>query len=201
MPTWRAIAVVAACSAIGCRSHWTAEVSQPMPSVRPEAGARTSMPLTIEARMMPQSLDTRGLTRWVRLANTAYYVVVSRDRLRFHLTLRNTWEAMADLRTWDAWVEDERGVRHDLEGIDQKLALIGPSRAAIYRGTAAFTIYGRDLLAAAHRITLVMRRPRYEYRYVWRSIDPGGQPGGDEPSPPRDEPRAAQPAGAATMLR
>lgn len=197
MPRWRAIAVVAACSAIGCRSHWRAEVTQPMPSVRPDAGAQTSLPLTIEARVMPQSIELRGVTRWARLPNTAYYVVLSRDRLRFHLTLRHTWEAMADLRTWDAWVEDEHGVRHDLEDIDQRLALIGPSFAAIYRGTVAFTVYGRDLLGAAHRLTLVLRRPRYEYRYVWNSLDPGG----DEPLPPRDEPRAAPPPGSATMLR
>jgi hypothetical protein len=200
MPRWRAIAVVAACGAIGCRVHWTAEVTQPMPSVRPEQGAQQSLPLTIESRAMPQSIETRGLVRWARLANTAYYVVVSRDRLRFHLTLRHTWEEMSDLRTWDAWVEDEHGVRHDLEEIDQKLAMIGPSRAAIYRGTVAFTVYGRDLLAACHRITLVMRRPRYEYRYVWNSADDPGEPRG-EPLPPRDEPRGGAPGGAPAMLR
>jgi hypothetical protein len=171
-----------------------------MLSARPEAGAQTSMLLTIEARAMPQSLDTRGLVRWARLANTAYYVVLSRDRLRFHLTLRHTWEEMSDLRTWDAWVEDEHGVHHEPEDIDEKLALVGPSRAAIYRGTIAFTIYARDLLAAGHRITLVMRRPHYEYRYVWNSeADPGEARG--EPLPARDEPQAGQPGAAPAMLR
>lgn len=145
-----------------------------MPSAIPERGAQTSMSLTIETRPMPPSIESRGLLRWVRLANTAYYVVVSRDRLRFHLTLRNTWEEMSDLRTWDAWVEDERGVHHELEEIDQHTTLIGSSRFAIYRGTIAFTVYGRDLLAVGHRITLVLRRPHYEYRYVWKSEDDPG---------------------------
>src|SRR5689334_14560866 len=126
----RLLAVVIACAACGCRQHWSAEVTQPALSTLPARGAQTSMQLTIEARPMPPSIETRGLLRWVRLANTAYYVVVSRDRLRFHLTLRQTWEEMSDLRTWDAWVEDERGVHHELEQIDQHTALIGSSRFA-----------------------------------------------------------------------
>jgi hypothetical protein len=107
---------------------------------------------------------------------------------------------MSDLRTWDTWVEDEHGVHHEPEDIDEKLALVGPSRAAIYRGTVAFTIYGRDLLTAGHRITLVMRRPHYEYRYVWNSQSDPGEAGG-EPLPRRDEPRAGRPAAPAAMLR
>jgi hypothetical protein len=124
---------------------------------------------------MPLSIESRGRVRWVRLANTAYYVVVSRDRLRFHLTLRHTWEAMSDLRTWDAWVEDEHGVHHDLEQVDQQLTLIGSGAVVVYRGIAAFTVYSRNLLAAGHRITLVLRRPFYEYRYVWKSEDDPGE--------------------------
>lgn len=126
-----------------------------------DKAARTSMPLTIVMRDME--------LRYLRLANTAYYVVVSRDRLRFHLTLLHKFEAMSDVRTWDAWVEDEHGVRHELEDISQRVAQIDLGRMAIYRGVADFTIYGRNLLASGHRVTLVMRRPHYECRYVWRS--------------------------------
>ena len=45
----------------------------------------------------------------------------------------------------------------------------------VYRGIAAFTVYARDLLAAGHRITLVLRRPFHEYRYVWKSEDDPGE--------------------------
>lgn len=169
------LAVVIACATCACRRHWSAEVTQPTLSAIPTHGAQASMQLTIETRPMPLSIESRGRVRWVRLANTAYYVVISRDRLRFHLTLRHTWEAMSDLRTWDAWVEDEHGVHHELEQIDEQLTLIGSGAVVVYRGIAAFTVYGRDLLAAGHRITLVLRRPFYEYRYVWRSEDDPGE--------------------------
>lgn len=189
MRGWRLLVV--ACIACGCRQHWTAEVTQPALSAIPARGAQTSMLLMIESRPMPLSIESRGRQRWVRLANTAYYVVVSRDRLRFHVTLRHTWEAMSDLRTWDAWVEDERGVHHELEQIDQQLTLVNsrtvvnPGGVAIYRGTAAFTVYSRNLLAAGHRITLVLRRPFYEYRYVWKSEDdPGTEPGAEPGAEP-----------------
>jgi hypothetical protein len=156
-----AIAVAIACSAAACRAHWTAEVVQPPLVLEADKGARTSAPLTIVRREMEM--------RWRRLANTAYYVVVSRDRLRFHLTLRHKWESMSDLRTWDAWVEDGRGERHLVEDIAQRSAQIGFGRVPVYRSVVDFTVYGRDLFAATNRVTLVLRRPGYEYRYVWHS--------------------------------
>jgi hypothetical protein len=156
-----AIAVAIACGAGACRSYWAAEAVQPPLVLEADKRARTSTPLTIVRREMEM--------RHRRLANTAYYVVVSRDRFRFHVTLRHKWEAMSDLRTWDAWVEDARGVRHDLEEIAQRRVQVGFGRVPIYRSVADFTVYARDLFDAADRVTLVLRRPGYEYRYVWRS--------------------------------
>jgi hypothetical protein len=183
---WRSLVLGAAiaCGATACRSHWTVETTQPAIVLRASKASRTSRPLTIVRREME--------LRYLWLANTAYYVVVSRDRLRFHVTLRHKWESMSDVRTWEAWVEDGRGVRHDLEEIDQHIEQVDPSRViggatmtrsgrlvgiprapVFYRGVVDFTVYGRDLFAAARRVTLVLRRPGYEYRYVWKSaIDP-----------------------------
>lgn len=188
MRRWLATAIVAAVAASGgtaCRSHWKVETTQPVLAAAREPALSTSWPLTIEVRDMDLRYRVIGLpgTRAMRLANTAYYVVVSRDRLRFHVTLRQKFETMSDLRTWDFWVEDERGVRHEAEDIEQRSTLVGSGTLAFYVGRAAFTVYGRDLLTAGHRITLVLRRPRYEYRYVWNSAD---NPDPDERSP---EPR------------
>jgi hypothetical protein len=156
-----ALGVAILCSATACRSHWTAEITQPALLLYADKPARTSWPLTIVLHDME--------LRYARLANTAYYVVVSRDRFRFHLTLRHKWEAMSDIRTWNAWVEDDSGAHHNLEEIDQKTTQLGFGRVSIYRGDVAFTVYGRNLFAAGQRVTLVLRRPGYEYRYVWNS--------------------------------
>jgi hypothetical protein len=172
-----AFGIALACGAGACKSHWTAETLQPVLPLYADKSARTSWPLTIIMRDMEM--------RHRRLANTAYYVVVSRDRLRFHLTLQHKWESMSDIRTWDAWVEDASGVHHPLEEVSQRSVQVGfdplpvTRRAAqdglgpapVYCGFAEFTIYGRDLYASARRLTLVLRRPGYEYRYVWRIED------------------------------
>lgn len=169
MVRWLALGVTIACSATACKSYWTAETIQKALVLEADKAARTSEPLTIVRRDME--------LRRVRLRNTAYYVVLSRDRFRFHLTLLHKFEEMSDVRTWDAWVEDERGVHHVLEDIDQQVTQIEVpisryQRRAVYRGVADFTIYARNLFDAGHRVTLVLRRPGFEYRYVWQSADP-----------------------------
>jgi hypothetical protein len=156
--------------AAACKSHWSAEVTQPPLLLRAETAARTSAALTIVMRDMEMFEQRRGPGLFYkRLANTAYYVVVSRDRFRFHVTLRHKWEAMSDLRTWEAWVEDGRGARHEVEEVAQRMVQIGFGRVPVYRGDADFSVYARDLYAVGNRVTLVLRRPGYEYRYVWVS--------------------------------
>ena len=158
-----ALGLAISCCSTACKSHWTVEITQPVLTLDAGQTARTSWPLTIVLRDMEM--------RQTRLANTAYYVVLSRDRFRFHLTLRHKWESMSDLRTWDAWVEDGGGLRHDVEDISQRITQIGFGRVPIYRGVVDFTVYGHDLFAAGRLVTLVLRRPGYEYRYVWHSED------------------------------
>jgi len=157
---WLALGAVLLCDTAACKSHWSAEITQPALTLQADKATRTSMPLTITLRDMEM--------RYARLANTAYYVVVSRDRLRFYVTLRHKWESMSDLRTWEAWVEDATGAHHAIEEVHQRIVQVGFGRVPIYRGAVDFTIYGRDL-SASDRVTLVLRRPGYEYRYVWRS--------------------------------
>jgi hypothetical protein len=161
-----AIGVAIACGAVACRTHWTAETTQPVIPLQADKTARTSWPLTIVMSDMEM--------RHRRLANTAYYVVVSRDRLRFHLILQHKWESMSDVRTWDAWVEDGHGVHHPLEDVSQRSVQVSVLIAynvefPIYVGYADFTVYARDLYESGNQLTLVLRRPGYEYRYVWHT--------------------------------
>lgn len=155
--------VASVLAAGGCHSHWTAEVTQPALVLESTKEARTSLPLSIVMHDME-------LPRFIRLANTAYYVAVSRDRFRFHVSLAAKFESMCDLNTWDAWVEDARGTRYSPENLDQRHVrpiTFGP--LTFYRGAADFTIYRRDLIQSGEHVTLVLRRPGYEYRYVWSS--------------------------------
>jgi hypothetical protein len=187
-----AVGVALAWGAAGCRSQWAVKTTQPSLMLRADKVTRTSRRLTIVRRDMemraPRRISNMYYVAVPRpLYNTAYYVVVSRDRFRFHLTLNHKWESMSDVRTWETWVEDERGVRHIPEHIAQRLVQIGFGRVPVYRGFADFTIYERDLFEAGHRVTLVLRRPGFEYRYEWLSDDdPDGSRDPDELGDPGD---------------
>jgi hypothetical protein len=53
------------------------------------------------------------------MANSARFVVVSKDRLRFHVTVEHKWEEWADLGSWEVWLEDDKGLRHVPDSRDQ----------------------------------------------------------------------------------
>ena len=140
-------------------------------------------------------LGDMHLPRFVQLPNTAYFVAVSRDRLRFHVELYHRWDTIADVGTWDAWLEDDDGTRlfpqaqesFSVEGINERLAFrgdnesLGPCRQgcaywlSVYRGRGDLTFYRRDFAARDRRhLTLVMKRMGYEFRYRWSFVDSGG---------------------------
>ena len=147
--------------------------------------ARTSLPGTI-------FLGDMELPAMLRLANSVYFVAVSRDRLRFHVTLLHKWEEIADPSTWRAWIEDDQGRRSAPEGVDRRglrpvTTMVEPSRSSsastlqtlsavtVYRGDGDYVFYRRDLLRKNLRwLMLVMVRPGYEYRYVWSFAEPDG---------------------------
>jgi hypothetical protein len=160
-------------SLAACTKTWTAEVTQPALLLRPNVELRTSLPLVIALRDME-------LGPWA-ITNTAYYVVVSRDRLRFHVTLRHKWDTMADLKNWSVYVEDAHGVRHYPEDETVHVAMISQLSyhgilyslpEPIYRGVADLSIQDRDLFANSNQITLVLTNGAYEYRYHWISGEP-----------------------------
>jgi hypothetical protein len=47
--------------------------------------------------------------RTFKMYNTAWFSVVSKDRLRFHVVLVHKWEEMADPSAWNVRLEDDRG--------------------------------------------------------------------------------------------
>ena len=163
--------------AAGCSKQLSTQVVQPPLMFGAGLELRTSMPLTIVVRDME--------TGRLPIHNSAYYVAVSRDRLRFHVTLHHKWDEMADLKQWFAYVEDANGKRHYPEDVSARVSQVTTvyirgvryrMNALMFRGTADLSIYDRDLFAAGSRLTLVLSRPGMEYRYRWISseVDIGG---------------------------
>jgi hypothetical protein len=148
---------------VGCRTQWTAKVEQPALVLGATQDARTSLPASIVVRDME-------LPRVFKLVNSVYYTVVSKDRLRFRVMLHHK----CDVRNWGIWLEDGDGAIYIPEAVDQRRVRALPfGRKPIYRGLAELTFYQRDLFEHANKLTLVLKRPGYEYRYVWVSRDQG----------------------------
>jgi hypothetical protein len=168
------LALVLLCAlAGGCTRRWSAQITQPRLVLAANVEARTSMPLAIVLRDMD--------TGRYRIRNTAYYVVISRDRLRFRIVLHHKWDEIADLKNWSAYVEDANGKRHYPEHVSASVRPLTTWKRnhvtyfmhkPMYRGTADLTIYDRDLFEAGDLVTLVLTRPGYEYRYRWISGPP-----------------------------
>lgn len=99
--------------AAGCTKTLQASAVQPNPLKNPHETLRRSEQLHILVRDME-------LPRQVLLRNSAYFSVVSRDRLRFHVTLQHKWEEWTDVRGWDVWLEDENGTRYRPESKENR---------------------------------------------------------------------------------
>ena len=150
----------------GCTATWTASTTQPRLILGAGMELRRSVPLSIVVRDME-------LPRALKLKNEAYYTMVSRDRVTFHVTFHHKWDDMADLRTWDIYLEDERGWQLIPEEVDQRVlrALQLGTRKPVYRGVADINFYRRDVFTESAKMTLVLAKPGYVYKYVWRSED------------------------------
>jgi hypothetical protein len=113
--------IVVACLILGgCTKRWTAEVHQPPLLLMATKEARTSMPRAITYRDVEMGR--------FQITNTAYYTVVSRDRLRFHVTLHHKWNELADMNNWTAYVEDANGKRHYPEDVSVRVRLLSQWR-------------------------------------------------------------------------
>jgi hypothetical protein len=174
---WTALLVAAA----GCNRAWRVETTQPPLALGADLDARTSLPGTIE-------LGDMELPDIFRLSNSAYFVAVSRDRLRFHVTLLHKWQEIADPSRWRVWMVDDLGHRFAPEDVDLRrlrpvTTVFDPGYSGsvntrplysmiVYRGEGDFVFHRRDLLRKDMRwLMLVMVRPGYEYRYVWSFAD------------------------------
>ncbi len=180
------VTTLATTTTSGCQSTWQAKTMQPPLRLDETDAARTSLPGVILMRDME-------LPRRFLLANSAYFVVVNKDRLRFHVNLVHKWEKMADPAEWLAYLEDEHGNRFYPEPLESSTVRAisrtfqyrsrrdgsagGPTQSiqvSVYKGAGDFVFYDRDIYSDSLRsLTLVMERPTYgyTYRYSWQFAD------------------------------
>jgi hypothetical protein len=103
------------CAFAGCSRTLAVATSQPNPILYPADTLRQSARLTIDVRDV-------DLPRGFMLRQSAYFAVVSRDRVRFHVSLVHKWEEVADIRTWHARLVDDRGNVYYPEGRETREA-------------------------------------------------------------------------------
>lgn len=202
------IAVLVAVLSVGgaCKTRWEATGPQPELYLGADPITRTSTQLSIR-------MSDMHLPSFVKLNNTAHFVVVTPDRIRVRVNLIHRWAEMTDLDRWKAWLEDETGeviypvaveplrARPIYEFVYQPHDFTGKPRAFVYKipvnlwsGGGDYVFYRRQLFRHDLRqLALVMQRRGYEFRYTWQFVSSEtGEP---------IEAEAAQPVRARVAIR
>lgn len=97
---------------LGCARSFSAQARQPNPVTYPADTIRQSARLYIFVGH--QDIDAIKTI----MQNSAQFVVVSRDRLRFHVTVEHKWEEYADVDDWQVYLEDASGKRYAPEEME-----------------------------------------------------------------------------------
>jgi hypothetical protein len=197
---WILLLAVAGCS-ITTRE---ARAIMPHPTRSPPVGVEADqlahtddLPASVPLYIYQRNYQLR---RDYQLRNSARFVVVNRDRLRFHVGMVGYEDDTADTSSWTVWLEDETG-RHlapesrDVGKLNRivvswRLYPYPPGGTAwcreppcfsrlepnqvfeVYEGTADYSFSDPGLGTAKHQlVSLVLRKGRDEYRYTWRFGD------------------------------
>jgi hypothetical protein len=81
----------------------SARTSQPNPLAMP------ANEVLRESKHLHIAVQDMDIPHAFRMVQSAWFSVVSRDRLRFHIVLVHKWEEFTDVRTWKAHLEDDEG--------------------------------------------------------------------------------------------
>ncbi len=192
-----AAAVIAGAIGFGCKTSWTTETAQPPLNLGPDPVGRTSLPLSIQLSDMhlPRRIvrdDGMVQDLPIVLPNTAYLVVVNEDRIRARVRLMHRWKEMTDLHRWKAWLETEEGRPMYPSAVEKRASKAinqlavpeydrwtGRKTGFVYRipvniwdGGGDYVFYKRELFNRdLRRLTLVLQRRDYEFRYTWHFVD------------------------------
>jgi hypothetical protein len=118
-----------------CARTFKASTTQPNPIKYPPDVERKSDKLVIQLKDM-------DLPRAFLLRQTAYFAVVSRDRLRFHIRLTHKWDDYADVRNWDATLVDDQGRTYKPEAAESRATRHLTRMWDVERRTAVWNSHG-----------------------------------------------------------
>lgn len=129
MRLWlRALVLLSPVLLLACNRTFSGSATQPNPIAQPLETLRTSERVTIVTGDMDLEVPDPPLAtqrasivhnnRWP-LINQAYFAVISRDRLRFHVQVDHKWQEWADLKGWSVDLEDDAGRRWLPESTDR----------------------------------------------------------------------------------
>jgi hypothetical protein len=119
--------LVAIVALAGCHRTFTGLAVQPNPLVNQNETLRESEKITIvrgdmelEAPQEPGPAQRVAVLSNKRypLLNEAQFVLVSRDRMRFHVQIDHKWEDWADLHTWEVLLVDDKNHVWYPEGVE-----------------------------------------------------------------------------------
>lgn len=96
----------------GCGRTWRSQTAQPQLSMDRGQLARTSRVAEIAVR----DIDLGNATY---LVNSAFFVAVTKDRLRFHVRLVHKWRDYVEPDDWSFWLEDDAGNRYEPETVER----------------------------------------------------------------------------------
>ncbi len=115
--------------ASGCRHTFSGTAVQPNPLTLPGVSKRVSVPVLIVTGdkdiQYPEGQVTQQGMAWERdkpypLKNIAQFMVVSRDRLRFHVQLEHKWREYADIKNWSAYLVVDSSQEYEPAEIDTR---------------------------------------------------------------------------------
>jgi hypothetical protein len=78
-------------------------------TLQPNPLAMPSNEVLRESKHLHIPVKDMDIPRAFRMYQSAWFSVVSRDRLRFHIVLVHKWEEFTDVRGWNAHLEDDAG--------------------------------------------------------------------------------------------
>jgi len=154
MTGFRLLVVIVALAG-GCTRTFKATVIQPNPLANQHETLRDSEKVTIvRGDMELQEPDPARATERATpvhnhrypLFNVAAFTMVSKDRLRFHVQVDHKWEEYADLKTWQVYLEDDKGHRWLPEAIEHPTTRIITRMGDREVQTARRNMYG-DIVA------------------------------------------------------
>ncbi len=152
----RALVLALLVLSVACAPRtFRAKTTQPNPLKYPPEVERRSDKLVINLKDM-------DLPRAFLLRQSAYFAVVSRDRLRFHVRLTHKWDEFADVRNYEVELKDDRGRVWTPEAKES---------SAIRHVTRMWDIEHRTAVWNSHGDVVKINNDGYKDRVALQSVD------------------------------